>query len=85
MGPKESDMARTKKTPAPTYDKTAVEAVLAKHRDRRHFMEGGSGVSCFVWINGSIFSSENSLNLANGVEAELAKVPGVRYTKINID
>lgn len=78
-------MARTKKIKGPTYDLAAAEAILAKHRDRKHFMEGGYGCCCFVWVNGSILSSENCLNLNNGVEAELMKLPGVYYTNINLD
>lgn len=78
-------MKRTIPILNPSYNPAAVEAVLAKHRSVRHFMEGGSGCCCFVWVNGSIFSSENSLDLSNGVGAELAKVPGVYSTKINLD
>jgi hypothetical protein len=62
-----------------------VEKVLKKHRDRRHFMEGGRGVSCFVWINGQVAASENSLRLDNGVEKALRAIPGVNRVKINID
>lgn len=79
-------MARTAKSQAPTYDKAAAEAILAKYRDPKHFMQGGRGVSCYVWVNGAILSSENSIILeGNKVDAELSALPGVRYVKINID
>lgn len=64
---------------------SAVEAVLKKYRDPVHYMGGGHGVSCFVWVNGSIFSSENSLRLDGNVDSDLRKVPGVYSVKINID
>ena len=64
---------------------SAAEDVLKKYRDNGHFMEGGHGVSCFVWINGSVFSSENSLRLNGNVESDLRKLPGVYSVKINID
>lgn len=66
------------------YDKSEVEKVPESFRDRRHFMDGGEGVSCFIWINGGIASSENSIRLP-GLEDALCKVRGVRYTKINLD
>ena len=31
--------------------KSAVHKVLAKHTTR-HFMEGGNGVCCYVWVSG---------------------------------
>jgi len=61
----------------------AVEKVLKKHRANAHFMNRGTGVSCFVWVSGKCFS-ENSLNL-DTVEAELAALPGAFNVHINID
>lgn len=64
--------------------KTAIHKVLAKHDDR-HAMHGGHGVSCFVWVNGSVFTMRNSLRLDTGVENDLREITGVLSTKINVD
>ena len=63
---------------------TKVERVLVKHRTK-HFMNGGNGVSCYVWVNHQLVSSEHSLDLYGEIGAELRAVPGVTECHINID
>jgi hypothetical protein len=75
-------MAR-KKTTLPEPDKAQIEAVLKAARTG-HYMSGGDGCSCFIWINGRVAGSENSIRI-DGLEAALRKVPNVRTVKINID
>lgn len=65
--------------------RTRIEKVLEAHRDTRHFMQGGRGVCCYVWVNGLVVSSENCLRLDGNVYADLCAIEGVHSVKINID
>ena len=62
-----------------------VEKTLQKYRANTHFMQGGHGVSCFVWINGRVASGENCLRLNGNVYTDLMALDGVHSVKINID
>ena len=74
---------------------------IENHESRKHFMEGGSGVSCFIWVTGpaitpkgnpskklakSCFSS-NSLDLRpeSGFDAAMRNIAGYRSHYVNID
>mgnify|MGYP003110419536 CR=1 FL=1 len=75
-----------------------VHEVISKH-SATHYMEGGNGVSCYVWVVGpgvtsrgnsssrkvrSCFPS-NSLDLTGTFGADLKSVPGYVDHKINLD
>jgi len=81
-----SDVERAKSAVGSVYGASpaAIEKVLAKHRDRKHIMDGGNGVSCYVWVSGKVYS-ENSLDLTGSVEADLRAIPGAHDVHINID
>jgi len=74
-------MHRTTRLPDP--DPKAIEAALKAARCK-HYMQGGDGCSCFVWINGRVASSENSIRI-EGLEKALRQIPNVYSTNINID
>ena len=84
-------------TMCPTFKK-AVYEVMAKH-EGRHFMEGGNGVCCYVWVVGpgitpkgnpskklvrACFGS-NGLDLTGTLADDLKAIPGYRRHWINID
>lgn len=75
---------KTKKVAAPAYDRAAIEKILKAAQAKKHFMQGGDGCCCYIWINGGIFSDENCINLS-GLDAALYAVPGVHSVKINLD
>ena len=79
--------------------KTAVYKVMAKHTATNHFMEGGNGVCCYVWVTGpgvtpkgnpskklvkSCFGS-NSLDLTGTLAADMKEIPGYVGHHVNID
>jgi len=79
--------------------KTAVYKVIAKHTTAKHFMEGGRGVCCYVWVTGpgvtpkgnkskwlvkDCFGS-NGLDLTGTLKADLKAIPGYVRHYINID
>ena len=86
-------------TMCPTF-KSAVYKTIQKHEDRRHYMEGGDGVCCFIWVTGpgitpkgnkskrlvkACFSS-NSLTLRGGAfDMDLKAIEGYRSHYVNID
>ena len=83
-------MPRPKKTPLPTVDLAAVEAVLKRHRTTGHVFSPSSvtsgkraGVSCFVWVSGKCYSE--TLDLTGNVHNELAALPHAFNVHINID
>jgi hypothetical protein len=82
----------------PTF-KTAVHAVMAKHESTLHFMEGGTGVCCYVWVTGpgvtpkgnpskklvkACFGS-NGLDLTGTFAADIRALPGYKAHYVNID
>ena len=78
-------MARkTRQPPPPAYDKSEVEKVLNQFRTHKHFMQGGDGACAFIYINRSIYSSENCIKIL-GLERALMAVPGVREAYANLD
>ena len=79
--------------------KSAVHAVMAKHEATKHFMEGGNGVCCYVWVTGpgvtktgkpSVYKvkacfGSNGLDLTGSFAADMKEVPGYVGHHINID
>ena len=76
-----------RKPKAPPYDLAAAQHVVAKHQAKKHFMEGGDGVCCFIYVNGGLFpgGSQNCLCLAHGFEHELSRVAGVTSVRVVLD
>lgn len=68
----------------PAYKMSDVSKVLQKFRTPKHFMQGGEGVCCYIWLNGQLVSSENCIRLG-GLDAALRAVQGVHTVKINLD
>lgn len=64
--------------------KRQVQAVVARH-EGLHFMSGGQGVSCFVWVNGSICVSSNGLVESEAFRKEMDAIPGVSRWHVNLD
>ncbi len=85
-------------TMCPTF-KAAVYAVMAKHEARTHFMEGGRGVCCYVWVTGPAVTpkgnpskrlvkacfSSNGLDLTGTLAADMKAIPGYVGHYVNID
>lgn len=64
--------------------KDTVRAVVRKH-EGKHFMQGGDGVSCFVWVNGTLCASSNSLVQTPGFTRDMNAIEGVRDWHVNLD
>jgi|SaaInlV_165m_DNA_2_1040747.scaffolds.fasta_scaffold04658_9 hypothetical protein len=79
--------------------KTAVHKVMAKHTAKSHFMEGGKGVCCYVWVSGpgvtpkgkpSVYKVKDcfgsiALDLTGTLDADLKAIPGYVGHHIYID
>lgn len=64
--------------------RTAIQEVMTRHTATRHALEGGTGISGFLWVNGLCFSS-NCLTLSSGLDADLEAIDGYRSHKFNLD
>lgn len=78
--------------------KTAVEKTIKEHEATRHFMEGGRGASCYIWVTGpgvtpkgnpskrrfEFCVGSNCLDM-KGIDAALAALPGYGGHHINLD
>ena len=75
---------------------TAVSKVIHEHEAQSHFMEGGNGVSCFIWVTGpsacgkgmvkNCLSSNNlNLRVEGGFDAAMRSIPGYHTHYVNID
>ena len=79
--------------------KSAVHKAMAKHEASKHYIEGGNGVCCYVWVTGpgvtpkgnksvyvvkACFGS-NGLDLTGNFDEDLQKIPGYVRHHINID
>ena len=78
--------------------KSAVNKAMAKHT-ARHFMEGGNGVCCYVWVSGPAITPKgnpskklvkacfgsNGLDLTGTLRADLKAIPGYVGHYVNID
>jgi hypothetical protein len=62
----------------------AVNGLIAAHTVP-HYMHGGNGVACFVWVNGSCVGSASSLDLSGTFMNEVLALDGVHYAHTNID
>ena len=85
-------------TMCPTF-KTAVHTVMNKHEATSHFMEGGMGVCCYVWVTGPAITPKgnpskkrvkacfgsNGLDLTGSFAEDLKEIPGYVRHHINID
>ena len=78
--------------------KAAVHKVMQKHTATKHAFDGGTGISCFVWVSGpavtpkgnpSVYKvkncfGSNGLDLT-GFDADLKALPGYVGHYINFD
>ena len=90
--------ANRRSTLDPAFRKR-VEEVIRKHEGLHVLAGGGVGVSCFVWVVGpgqtpsgrrskKLFKAcfgSNGLDLSNGFEEELRRIPGYQGHSINLD
>ena len=65
--------------------RNAVYRVIEAHQ-APHFMDGGKGVCCYVWVNGQCFSGGSLRNAGDETFREALKtVPGYMHHHVNID